>query len=57
MPGEVDRSVLDTTTLRPNIASLDEKPEVQELLDAINATKVKPLKWVVHLQNSENMAG
>ena len=49
MPGEVDRSVLDTTTLRPNIASLDEKPEVQELLDAINATKVKPLRVETHL--------
>ena len=36
--GEVDRSVLDTTALRPNIASLNEKPEVKELLDAITAT-------------------
>lgn len=36
--GGVDRSVLDTTALRPNIASLNEKPEVKELLDAINAT-------------------
>ena len=38
MTGEANRSVLDTTTLRPNVASLDEKPEVKELLDAINAT-------------------
>ena len=36
--GGIDRSVLDTTALRPNIPSLDEKPEVKELLDAINAT-------------------
>jgi len=36
--GEVDRSAMDTTALRPNIATLDEKPEVKELLDAINAT-------------------
>ena len=56
--GGIDRSVLDTTALRPNIPSLDEKPEVKELLDAINAAnKVKPLEWVVYLQNSENMAG
>ena len=36
--GEVDRSVLDTTALRPNIPFLDEKHEVKELLDAIKPT-------------------
>ena len=36
--GEVDRSALDTTALRPNIVFLDEKPEFKEVLDAMNAT-------------------
>ena len=36
--GEVDRSFLYTTALRPKIPSLDEKPEVKELLNAIKPT-------------------
>ena len=35
---EVQHSALDTITLRPNIVFLDEKPELKEVLDAINAT-------------------
>ena len=44
---EVDRSALDTIGLRPNIEFLHEKPEFKEVLDAINATKVKPLECMV----------
>ena len=36
--GEVDRSALDTTALRPNILYLDKKPEFKKVLDTINAT-------------------
>ena len=52
--GDVDHSVLDTTALRPNIASLDEKPEIKELLDAINVRctcrTLKTWQGETHLQ-------